>query len=151
MSQAIHEPVVPRGGVFAAAALILFALATVTTVRITGVGGSHMTLPAAVESRDIQFEDGQNGAVLVFDAGDHRLVDTLAPGSNGFIRVVLRGLARERRLGDIGAQPPFRLTRYAGGQITLTDTSTGKQIDLGAFGSTNTEAFARLMNLRSAR
>jgi putative photosynthetic complex assembly protein len=151
MSQAIQEPVVPRGGVFAAAALVLFALAAVTTVRVTGVGGVHMTLPAAVESRDLQFEDGQNGAVLVFDAGDHRLVDTLAPGSNGFIRVVMRGLARERRLGDIGAQPPFRLTRYAGGQITLTDTSTGKQIDLGAFGSSNTEAFARLMNLESAR
>jgi len=151
MSQAIHEPVVPRGGVFAAAALILFALAAVTTVRLTGVGGIHMALPAAVESRDLQFEDGQNGAVLVFDASDHRLVDTLAPGSNGFIRVVMRGLARERRLGDIGAQPPFRLTRYAGGQITLTDTSTGKQIDLGAFGATNTEAFARLMNLRSAK
>ena len=151
MSQAIHEPVVPRGGVFAAAALILFALAAVTTVRLTGVGGIHMALPAVVESRDLQFEDGQNGAVLVFDASGHRLVDTLAPGSNGFIRVVMRGLARERRLGDIGAQPPFRLTRYAGGQITLTDTSTGKQIDLGAFGATNTEAFARLMNLRSAK
>jgi len=151
MSQAIHEPVVPRGGVFAAAALILFALAAVTTVRLTGVGGIHMTLPAAVESRDLRFEDGQNGAVLVFDASDQRLIDTLSPGSNGFIRVVMRGLARERRLGDIGAQPPFRLTRYAGGQITLTDTSTGKQIDLGAFGSSNTEAFARLMNLRSAK
>ncbi len=151
MSQAIHEPVVPKGGVLAAAALIVFALAAVTTVRLTGVGGIHMTLPAAVGSRDLQFEDGQNGAVLVFDAADHRLVDTLAPGSNGFIRVVMRGLARERRLGDIGAQPPFRLTRYAGGQITLTDTSTGKQIDLGAFGSSNTEAFARLMNLRSAK
>ena len=88
--------------------------------------------------------------MLVYDARDHQLVDTLAPGSNGFIRVVLRGLARERKLGDIGAQPPFRLTRYASGQITLTDTSTGKQIDLGAFGSTNTEAFARLMNLRGS-
>ena len=151
MSQAIHEPVVPRGGVFAAAALILFALAAVTTVRLTGVGGIHMTLPAAVESRDLRFEDGQNGAVLVFDASDQRLIDTLSPGSNGFIRVVMRGLARERRLGDIGAQPPFRLTRYAGGQITLTDTSTDKQIDLGAFGSSNTESFARLMNLRSAK
>jgi putative photosynthetic complex assembly protein len=151
MGEAIHEPVVPRGGIFAAAALILFALAAVTTVRLTGVGGAHMTLPAAVESRDLRFEDGEKGAVLVFDANDRRLVDTLAPGSNGFIRVVMRGLARERRLGDIGAEPPFRLTRYAGGQITLTDTSTGKQIDLGAFGSTNTEAFARLMNLRSAK
>lgn len=151
MSEAIHEPVVPRGGIFAAAALILFALAAVTTVRLTGVGGAHFTLPAAVESRDLRFEDGEKGSVLVFDANDGRLVDTLAPGSNGFIRVVMRGLARERRLGDIGAQPPFRLTRYAGGQITLTDTSTGKQIDLGAFGSTNTEAFARLMNLRSEK
>ncbi len=147
MSEAIHEPVVPKAGVFAAAALVLFALTAVTTVRITGVGGVHMTLPAALESRDLQFEDGKNGAVLVFDARDHQLVDTLAPGSNGFIRVVLRGLARERRLGDIGSQPPFRLTRYAGGQITLTDTSTGKLIDLGAFGSSNAEAFARLMNL----
>jgi len=151
MGEVLHEPVVPRGGVFAAAALVLFALAAVTTVRLTGVGGTHMTLPAAVESRDLRFEDGQHGAVLVFDASDNQLVDTLAPGSNGFIRVVMRGLARERKLGDIGAQPPFRLTRYRGGEITLTDTSTGKQIDLGAFGSTNTEAFARLINLRSAK
>ncbi|MGA7809644.1 photosynthetic complex assembly protein PuhC [Bradyrhizobium sp.] len=151
MSQAIHEPVVPRGWLFAAAALVLFSLAAATTVRVTGVGGAHMTLPAAVESRDLQFEDGEGGAVQVFDASNHRLIDTLAPGSNGFIRVVMRGLARERRLGDIGAQPPFRLTRYAGGQITLTDTSTGKQIDLGAFGSSNTQAFARLMTLRSAK
>jgi putative photosynthetic complex assembly protein len=104
-------------------------------------------LPAAVESRDLRFEDGQHGAVLVFDATNQQLVDTLNPGSNGFIRVVMRALARERRLGDIGSQPPFRLTRYAGGEITLTDTSTGKKIDLGAFGSTNTEAFARLIYL----
>ena len=151
MSDILHEPIVPKGGVFAAAALVLFALAAVTTVRLTGVGGTHMVLPTAVESRDLQFEDGQGGAVLVFDARDHRLVDTLAPGSNGFIRVVLRGLARERKLGDIGPQPPFRLTRFVSGQITLTDTSTNKQIDLGAFGSTNAEAFARLMNSRGAK
>jgi putative photosynthetic complex assembly protein len=123
----------------------------VIAVRLTGVGASHMTLPAAVESRDLRFEDGEKGSVLVFDANDRHLVDTLAPGSNGFVRVVMRGLARERRLGDIGAQLPFRLTRYAGGQITLTDVSSGKKIDLGAFGSTNTEAFARLMNLRSSK
>jgi putative photosynthetic complex assembly protein len=148
MNQAIHEPVVPKGGIVAAAALVLFSLATVTTARLTGTGGVHMTLPAAVESRGFQFKDGQNGAVLVYDAGNRQLVDTLAPGSNGFIRVVLRGLARERKLGDIGQQPPFRLTRFVNGQITLTDTSTGKQIDLDAFGSANTEAFARLLKLK---
>ncbi|MDN3276578.1 photosynthetic complex assembly protein PuhC [Frankia sp. RB7] len=150
MSHAIQEPVVPKSGIIAAAALVLFSLATVTTARLTGTGGVHMTLPAAVESRDFRFEDGQNGAVLVYDAGSRQLVDTLAPGSNGFIRVVLRGLARERKLGDIGRQPPFRLTRFVNGQITLTDTSTGKQIDLDAFGSANTAAFARLMTLKGA-
>ena len=148
MSQAIQEPVVPRGGIIAAAALVLFSLATVTTARLTGTGGVHMTLPPAAESRDLQFEDAQDGAVLVYDAHDRQLVDTLAPGSNGFIRVVLRGLARERKRGDIGRQPPFRLTRFVNGQITLTDTSTGKLIDLDAFGSANTEAFARLMKLK---
>ena len=148
MSHVIQEPVVPKGGIIAAAALVLFSLAAVTTARLTGTGGVRMTLPAAVESRDFQFEDGQNGAVLVYDARDRQLVDTLAPGSNGFIRVVLRGLARERKLGDIGRQPPFRLTRFVNGQITLTDTSTGKQIDLDAFGSANTEAFARLLKLK---
>jgi len=151
MSAALHEPMIPKGGLLAAAALVLFALAAVTTVRITGQGHVHMTLPAAVESRDLQFEDGKNGAVLVFDASNHQMVDALAPGSNGFVRVVLRGLARERKLGDIGAEPPFRLTRYANGQLTLTDTSNGKRIDLDAFGSSNTGAFARLMNSRSVR
>lgn len=151
MSEAIHEPVVPKGGVFAAAALILFSLALVTTVRLTGVGGVHVTLPAAVDSLDLRFADGENGAVLVYDASDGHLLDTLSPGSNGFIRVVMRGLARERRKVDIGAEPPFRMTRYSSGQLTLTDTSTGQLIDLGAFGATNAGAFARLMNLRSTK
>ena len=151
MSEVMQEPIVSKGGIIAAAALVLFSLATVTTARLTGTGGVHMALPAAVESLDLRFEDGKNGAVLVYDAGNGQLVDTLAPGSNGFIRVVLRGLARERKLGDIGSQPPFRLTRFVNGQITLTDTSSGKQIDLDAFGSANTGAFARLLKLRSAQ
>jgi putative photosynthetic complex assembly protein len=79
MSQAIQEPVVPRGGIIAAAALVLFSLATVTTARLTGTGGVHMTLPPAAESRDLQFEDAQDGAVLVYDAHDRQLVETLAP------------------------------------------------------------------------
>lgn len=147
MSEGIQETMLPRGALLAAASLVVFSLVAVTLARITGVGGIHMTLPAAVESRDLRFEDGKNGAVLVYDAHDRRLLETLAPGSNGFVRVVLRGLARERRLSEIGAQPPFRLTRFSNGQITLTDTSTNRQIDLGAFGSLNADAFVRLMNL----
>ncbi len=148
MSEAIHDPLVPRAWLISAAALVIFSLTAVTAVRITGVGGTKMVLPAAVESREFRFEDGKNGAVLVYDARDRQLVDTLEPGTNGFIRVVLRGLARERRLEDIGSQPPFRLTRFENGQLVLQDTSTSKQVDLAAFGSSNVQAFARLMHVR---
>jgi len=146
MSQTVQEPLIPRGGLMAGAGLALFALAAVTASRLTGIGDVRMSVPAAVESRDLNFTDGQGGAVLVLDHRDGHLIDTLAPGSNGFIRVVLRGLARERKLGDIGPQPPFRLARHVNGQLTLTDTSSGKQIDLDAFGSANVGAFARLMH-----
>ena len=128
------------------AALMLFALVAVTTVAPDRHGGVQCTLPAAVESRDLRFGIGQDGAVLVFDAAIDQLVDTLAPGSNGFVRVVLRGLARERKLGDIGAQPPFRLTRYADGQITL-DRHIDRQADRPRrLWRDQSEAFARLLN-----
>lgn len=147
MAASINQSLIPKGGLFAAAALVLFALAAVTTARLTGSGGTRMMLPAAVESRELNFADGHGGTVLVYDSSTKQLIDTLPPGSNGFIRVVLRGLARERKLGDVGAEPPFRLTRYVNGQITLTDTSSGKAIDLDAFGSANRQAFARLMTV----
>lgn len=150
MSAVADETTVPRGALVAVAALVLFSLTAVTTVRMTGFGGTQMALPGMVESRDLQFEDGKDGAVLVFDARDRSLVDVLAPGSNGFVRVVLRGLARERRMNEIGAAPPFRLSRFENGQLMLLDTSTGKQIDLAAFGSTNVAAFARLMHVRGS-
>ena len=73
----------------------------------------------------------------------------LPPGSNGFIRGVMRGLARERMLHGIDAAPPFRLIRWADGRLSLEDTATGRLIDLAAFGPTNAQAFARLLTAPS--
>lgn len=146
MTEVFREPIVGRTGLMAAGGLVLFALVSVAGSRLTGVGDVRMTLPAAVESRDLQFEDGKGGTVLVYDASNRELIDTIAPGTNGFVRVVLRGLARERKLGDVGQEPPFRLTRHADGQMTLTDTSSNKRIVLAAFGSANSLAFTRLMS-----
>jgi putative photosynthetic complex assembly protein len=145
-----RDMVLPRGALLAAAALVLFSLFAATMVRFTGVGGAQMTLPPALESRQLRFADAPGGAVLVTDAATGRTVDTLAPGSNGFVRVVLRGLARERRLGDIGPEPAFLLTRHVNGQLTLTDPATGRLVDLAAFGAVNADAFARLLTLRGA-
>ena len=64
------------------------------------------------------------------------------------IRGLMRGLARERRMHGIGAEPPFRLTRYTDTQLTLTDTATGRVIELSGFGATNTATFAALLEAR---
>ena len=62
----------------------------------------------------------------------------VAPGTNGFLRGVLRGLARERKLERSAIEPPFRLTRWADGRLSLEDPATGRRIDdLEAFGPTN--------------
>jgi putative photosynthetic complex assembly protein len=145
MDEAAHEIRIPKGALLAAGALVLFALTATATARFTGVGTVQMTLPAMVESLDLQFEDSPDGALLVYDANDRKLLHSLAPGESGFVRVVLRGLARERMLASIGREPPFRLARFENGQLTLTDTANKKQIDLNAFGSSNLAAFARLM------
>ena len=73
----------------------------------------------------------------------------LEPGTNSFIRATLRGLVRERRMGELGPQAPFRLAAWNDGRLTLEDMATGRIIDIVAFGPTQTEAFARLLSARS--
>jgi putative photosynthetic complex assembly protein len=63
----------------------------------------------------------------------------------------MRGLARERRMHGIEASPPFLLTHWSDGRLTLRDTATDRLIDLGAFGHTNLGAFAALLAPPAAR
>jgi putative photosynthetic complex assembly protein len=140
----------PRGALLGAAALVGFALLSATTARLTGVGTTQMPAAAAAESRELRFEDRADGSVAVYEAPEDRLVDILDPGTNGFVRGALRGLARERKRNEIGRQPPFRLVLWVDGRLSLEDPSTGRQIDLEAFGPTNREAFARLLTVGDA-
>ncbi|MBI5128802.1 MAG: phosphonate-binding protein [Rhodopseudomonas palustris] len=145
MSEAAHNLSVPKGALIGAAAIVLFAIGAGATVRLTGYGHSHMTPPATVESMDLTFEDSTDGVVNVYRAADHSLVRAIHPGESGFIRVAMRGLARERMLAGVGSAPPFHLARHSNGQYTLTDTATKKVIDLNAFGADNLRAFSQLM------
>lgn len=135
----------PRIPLFGAATLIVLALLSVIIVRVTGVGTARTPDAAAVMSRDFRFEDRQDGGIAVYDARDGRLVEVVAPGTNGFLRGTLRGLARERKRSGIGAAEPFRLTGKADGRLTLDDPSTGRRVDLEAFGPTNAGVFAALL------
>ena len=72
-------------------------------------------------------------------------------GEQGFLRGALRALARERRMREVGALPPFELAARADGRLTLADTATGARIDLESFGPDQCRVFARLLTLNEPR
>jgi len=135
----------PRGALLGAAALLALAISATTVARVSDIGTTHMPEAAPVESRQLRFEDRPNGSISVTDARLSRIVATVEPGTNGFIRGVLRGLARERKRQGIGIEPAFTLTRWADGRLSLEDPTTGRRINLEAFGPTNADAFKHLL------
>lgn len=140
---------VPRGILLAAAALILLASSLAFTARRTGTGAVLIAAPAAettAQSRELRFADRADGAIVVTDAATGATVEVVAPGTNTFIRGALRGLAFDRRRAGIGSEPPFRLTLWRDGRLTLTDPTTAVTLDLDAYGPDNRVAFASLLH-----
>ena len=146
MSAIDHEPF-PRGALVATAALVGVSLAGTAAVRLARVSGSvaPISAPAAVAAIDLRFSDGADGSIRVSDARSGAAVSTVAPGVGGFVRGVMRGMARDRHARHIGEGPPFRLSRDGAGQLWLQDTATGRLIDLEAFGAGNRAAFAAFL------
>jgi putative photosynthetic complex assembly protein len=146
MPNANRFPRVPLIGMWG---LVVFALLAAGAARLSGTESSRPTSkPVLVQ--DLRFEDMADGGVAVFAAKSDHPFDIVMPGSNGFLRATLRGLARERKRQGIGQQEPFRLTRWSDGRVTLDDTATGRFVDLGSFGPTNAQAFARLLTSQKA-
>lgn len=148
-----HRAMLPRGTVIIAVALFLFALTMTSIVRIAGIppAASPVLLRAQsdiapVQSRRLRFFDRADGAVVIHDVTLGKTASVIEPGQEtGFIRGVMRGLARERRMHGIGDGPPFTLTLWQDGQLSLTDSATGRSIEMTAFGSSNRAAFAALL------
>ena len=138
----------PRGVLVCATALIAFAIAGASVGRISGLGTLHAPAANAVDSLALRFEDRPDGSVLVRNAKDGAIIYTIAPGTNGFMRATLRGLAQERKRSDIGDSAPFRLVHWDDGRMTLEDATTGRRVALEAFGPTNAQAFAQLFSAK---
>jgi len=151
-----HGDMLPRGTLITAGALVLFALAATAIVRLAHIppAASPVALRAqahieAVKSRDFRFVDRADGAVVIEDARTGEAAYVIKPGQKtGFIRGVMRGLARDRRARGIGDRPPFNLTLWEDGELSLTDSATGRALELTAFGSSNRAAFAVLLDAR---
>lgn len=135
----------PRAPLIAVGALVLGTVLAVATVRVTGVGAMHVPDAPVLQTRELRFEDRPDGSIAVLDAGGRRVVETIAPESNGFLRGTMRGLARERMRQGIGRDVPFRMLGHADGRLTLEDPATGRRVDLGSFGPTNAAVFAQIM------
>ena len=136
----------PRGTLLGAALLVGFSLAAVTGARLLHLHTATPVLSIPVRVMHLTFVDRTNGAVEVDDADrNNATVQVIPPGTNGFLRGVMRGLARARRNEHVGQAPPFTLTRWADGQMTLYDPQTRQRISLEVFGPANSRPFAQLL------
>jgi putative photosynthetic complex assembly protein len=138
--------ILPRALLLAAGGLV--ALAILGAGLSSGATARAAVMPpgvTAVRSLDLGFEDRTDGGIQVTDMAAGRPVETLAPGTNGFIRGALRGLARERRRQGFGPEIPMRLTEWSDGSLTLEDLATRERIEVNSFGSTNAEAFRGIL------
>lgn len=145
MSHLPPERHFPLGVLLGAAALLALALLSSGLARYTGVGTLRNPVSDSVDRVAIRFADRPDGGVAVYTADELREIEVLAPGTNGFVRSVVRGLVRERKAQGIGAEPAFLLTRWADGRLSLDDPATGRRVELGAFGATNAGVFAQIL------
>lgn len=136
----------PKTALIGAALLIGISISFAAFARLSGVGVSKVQTTTPAVQRDLRFVDGKDGSVEVHAAADDTLVAVLPPGTSGFVRVVMRGLASDRkRLGGSDDQP-FRLTRWDDGRLSISDPVTRKVVHLDGFGQPNRQAFAQLLS-----
>ncbi len=148
-----HDQPFPKGMLVLAGVLVGGTLLLATTMRLTGTPPqSSPTLQraatnvATVKARDLSFADQADGSLRIIDASTGKTAGMVEKGStSGFIRGVMRGLMRDRQARGVGIEPPFRLTLWANGQISITDTTSGRITDLSGFGDTNRAAFMALL------
>lgn len=141
---------VPSGALIGAGALAAFAILAVAIGRFGGIGVSQMEPAPLVATVSMTVADRADGAIVLEDSATRRLIETIEPGKDNFIRATLRGFGQARLRAGYTREQPFVLTSYADGSLTLADETTGRRVNLEAFGPENAGAFARLLAEGSA-
>lgn len=133
--------VIPRWVPLVAGAGLLTLLVVVGSLRLNG--WNPAVAPGQVlAERQLKFADTADGGVAVIDVASGDTV-TVMRGEQGFLRGVLRGLARDRRMNAVGLEPPYVLSLHDDGRLMIRDPLTGQRIDLASFGPDNAAVFAR--------
>lgn len=150
MRAPVHSEILGSGPgpvLLGAGGLLAFALVAVLAGRGPPMAAPPEAEPAPAPAAALAFraEDRADGSIALREAGSARVVATVRPGEDGFIRGTLRGLAQARQREGLGPQEPFRLVRYPDGRLVLGDAATGRHVALQAFGPTNAAAFGRIL------
>ena len=151
MSEAVADRMVPKGAILGAAALIAFSLVAASLGRLTGVGTVRADYVNTVETAAFRFEDRADGGISVIAAETGATIGVVPAGTDGFVRTVLRSLAFDRQRHGVGAGPAFIIAKWSDGHSTIDDPTTGRRVDLAAFGDANMQTFVRLIAMREAK
>ncbi len=135
----------PRGLLIAAGVLTVFTILIAGATKMNRDQDEAALLESATAVRDLRFDVQSDETITVTDAQTDETVDVLEPGSEGFIRGVLRGLTRERIRFSASPDAPYRVAQLEDGRYFLQDPATDQTISLGSFGPTNAQAFGRLL------
>jgi putative photosynthetic complex assembly protein len=151
MSGHSHDNIAPAAALRVAFGMVFLSLALVAAVRFgvwdPGPSAAEQRAAASISpvaERLLRFDD-REGNVVVTDLATNAPVASIGQENSGFVRGVMRGLARERRMHGEGPGQPFRLALWPDGALTLTDTVTGRVVELNGFGPDNRRAFAQFL------
>jgi putative photosynthetic complex assembly protein len=130
-------------------ALFIVSLLAVVILLIGNFVQSGKLEPQAdadvIAKKTLRFRDLSSGAVGVISAENGQMIAQVE-GQAGFVRGILRALARERRIRQISSDDAFELISRADGRLTLVDLATNNRIDLESFGKDNAAEFAAFLN-----
>ena len=149
---AIDRETLPKAAVIAAVSVVMFSL--VATAAAT-YARHHAPPPPAgpppARVVELTFADMSDGSVSIRNHATGAVITTLPPGSDGFVRGAMRGLAHDRKVRGIGPDAAFQLAEWPDRHLELFDPTDGRHIDLDAFGDINKQAFSRLLPNKDAR
>jgi putative photosynthetic complex assembly protein len=100
---------------------------------------------SVLDQKDLYFRDLPDGSVGVISANNGEVIAKVT-GQAGFVRGILRAMARERRIRQITSDEAFLLISHSDGRLTLVDPATQNRIDLESFGKDNAAEFAAFLN-----
>ncbi len=145
-----HDIKIPRSVLIGFGLLLAGVVTAVAIFRFSGMEPlAQVPEPDnIVDQRQLRFIDGGGGTVEVFEVNagaNDLLVHVIESGDGGFVRGVLRSMARARRAQGIDDEHPFVVIQLASGTVLLEDPATEQRIDLQAFGPASIEAFKTLL------